>query len=366
MYFINGFTAGGAENGLLTLLDEGFFTPYTLKVVAIHKGDSHMAEKISRHLEPQQLNIFSPNKRMSGKAFIKSFSMLEAEIRLFKPSIIMLSLSQANIVGRWVALKFPQLRVVAFEHTTRYPKLLYYPILYALSFRVAGLMADNEITLDTMRKWYLPRLKPRQHIVQPLHVVDKASLKKQFVLSKPAKVLMVGRLDVRKNYPSAILAIDMLRRKGQNVALDIIGAGKQARYLKRFIRKLGLTEHVKLLGFDDKWHKVAHNYDIFLQASTNEGQCIGVIEAMSLGMPIVSTNIGGMQYYGHHDKNMLKAATPTPGALADMLTYMLEDTALRRRLSVQAGADSLAFFGRKAFQNTLLKSQQQLSIIAQS
>lgn len=366
MYFINGFTAGGAENGLLTLLDEGFFTPYTLKVVAIHKGDASMAAKIARYLEPHQLTIFSPHKGMSAKAFLQSFANLEKNIRTFKPDVLMLSLSQANIVGRWVALKFPALKVVALEHTTRYPKLLYYPLLYALSFRVAGIMADNEITLDTMRKWYLPRFKRRQHIVQPLHVVDKASLKKQFALSTPSHILMVGRLDVRKNYPSAILAIDMLRRKGHNVTLDIIGAGKQARYLKRFIRKLKLTEYVKLLGFNDKWHDIAHTYDIFLQASTNEGQCIGVIEAMSLGMPIVSTNVGGMQYYGHHDKNMLKAATPTPAAMADMLTYLLEDTALRRRLSVQAGADSLAFFGRKAFRNQLLKSQQQLDIITQS
>jgi glycosyltransferase involved in cell wall biosynthesis len=55
----------------------------------------------------------------------------------------------------------------------------------------------------------------------------------------------------------------------------------------------------------EEWHKLSENYDIFINTTTIDNTPVSVMEAMALGLPIVSTNVGGLSYLILEDEGVL-------------------------------------------------------------
>ena len=91
--------------------------------------------------------------------------------------------------------------------------------------------------------------------------------------------------------------------------------------------------------------KVYREADILLSCSDYEGAAMPPLEAMASGVCVVATNCGGIMQYAQHEKNALISQTHQVSELADGLTRLLTDPALRERL-IQNGlktAQSLSF-----------------------
>ena len=69
--------------------------------------------------------------------------------------------------------------------------------------------------------------------------------------------------------------------------------------------KLGVRRNVRFTGKLGKkeWVKLSKEYDIFLNTSNYDNQPVSLLEAMGLGMPIVSTNVGGIKQLLTHNQN---------------------------------------------------------------
>jgi glycosyltransferase involved in cell wall biosynthesis len=114
------------------------------------------------------------------------------------------------------------------------------------------------------------------------------STKKPTTNKKNKKILMVGRLEVQKNYP---MAIEFLKNISPNYELDIFGSGSQFDYLKSKcldkklnINFLGNVSHDKLLD-------IFRKYDYFLTTSNYEGNPKTVLEALSSDCLVFAKNI---------------------------------------------------------------------------
>jgi glycosyltransferase involved in cell wall biosynthesis len=59
-----------------------------------------------------------------------------------------------------------------------------------------------------------------------------------------------------------------------------------------------LEESVTFTGVlpKEEWHTLSENYDIFINTTTIDNTPVSVMEAMALGLPVVSTNVGGLPY----------------------------------------------------------------------
>jgi colanic acid/amylovoran biosynthesis glycosyltransferase len=109
-------------------------------------------------------------------------------------------------------------------------------------------------------------------------------------------VISTGRLEYVKGFVFALLGIQQLVQHGIDVEYRIVGGGKDEEYLRFLIQRLGLENHVYLLGSLSP-EKVALELlqaDIYLSSSLSEGISNAVLEAMAIGLPVVSTNVGGM------------------------------------------------------------------------
>ncbi len=110
-------------------------------------------------------------------------------------------------------------------------------------------------------------------------------------------VVSTGRLEYVKGFPFAFLAIKELIEKNIDIEYRIVGGGKEMENLQFSIQRLGLENVVFLLGAKSSAEVIEEvaKADVYLSSSLSEGISNAVLEAMALGVPVVSTNVGGMK-----------------------------------------------------------------------
>src|SRR4051812_48820638 len=97
------------------MLENGFLEGCNAHVFAIHEGVPELRREVEALLPPGRLTVVSGSPRLDGTAMISAFLALRAIIRSFAPDTVVLSLKQANILGRAAMLGQPG-HVVSFEH----------------------------------------------------------------------------------------------------------------------------------------------------------------------------------------------------------------------------------------------------------
>lgn len=100
-----------------------------------------------------------------------------------------------------------------------------------------------------------------------------------------------------KGHKTSIDIIQKLRASGYKVTLDFYGDGSKVEHLKLYIERKQLSEYIKFKGklkSSDEVLKVMALYDLFIFPSQYEGLPRVIIEAQSIGLPCVASNVGGI------------------------------------------------------------------------
>lgn len=152
------------------------------------------------------------------------------------------------------------------------------------------------------------------------------------------RVVTTGALLWNKGYEYALLAISRLVQSGVAVSYDIIGDGPERQRLRYTIHDLGLEAHVCLHGSltPDEVRRQLQEADAFLLSSFSEGVSNAVLEAMACGLPVVTTDCGGMREAVTDNEEGFVVPTRDPEASAMALAKLAADPALRTRMG-QAG-----------------------------
>jgi glycosyltransferase involved in cell wall biosynthesis len=103
----------------------------------------------------------------------------------------------------------------------------------------------------------------------------------------------VARLDAVKNQLMMLQATRALIDQGYKVRLLLVGDGPERANLKAKTQQLDLNNAVIFTGFQSKPADYLSLMDIFLLPSFTEGTSMTLLEAMSLGIPTVATQVGG-------------------------------------------------------------------------
>lgn len=104
-----------------------------------------------------------------------------------------------------------------------------------------------------------------------------------------ARLLAVGRLKESKNYPVLLQAMEQVLQR-RTAHLVILGTGPEEDAIRQLISSYGLIDHVSLLGHIDDPAPYYQLADLFILSSDYEGFGNVIVEAMSVGTPVVSTD----------------------------------------------------------------------------
>jgi glycosyltransferase involved in cell wall biosynthesis len=166
--------------------------------------------------------------------------------------------------------------------------------------------------------------------------------------AEPGYIVCVGRLDRPKGVPVLLEALALMRSRGTPVPqLKIAGAGHTASYvetLKEQVNQLGLEERVEFMGHVDasKIPDLLRGAQCaVMPALWFENLPNTLVESMACGTPVVASDIGSLAVSVEHGVDGLLARSGDPADLADKLTLLLSDPALRARLSANCRRSAL-------------------------
>ena len=249
------------------------------------------------------------------------------------------SLLNAGAVARGLGVP----RVVHTEHAYRY---LERGAWVRQQFRWAARMADAVAVVgDAIKPYYVQTVGVPEHRMRvvpngidldrfrPLSAADVQTRRRAIGLPTTGTVVgAVGRLAPEKDYALLLRAAAKARELGASVSVVLVGDGEERAELERLSGELGGAATTTFLGWRSDVAQLVGAFDVLAVTSTTEALPLVVLEAMSSGVPVVSTAVGEIPRVLDKGRLGLLVAPGDVGALAEALVRLADRPELRRAL----------------------------------
>lgn len=145
-------------------------------------------------------------------------------------------------------------------------------------------------------------------------------------------LIQVARLDYLKDHATALRVLRRLADRAPEARLALVGEGPEESAIRALIVELGLEGRVRALGLRKDVPRLLAAADVALLTSVSEGIPLTLIEAMAAGLPVVSTNVGGVAEVVVDRLTGLLAPSGDDDALAEAVASLADDPEARRRM----------------------------------
>ena len=151
----------------------------------------------------------------------------------------------------------------------------------------------------------------------------------------PSRLICVGRLAPERGHRFLFEAMDLLRTRGVNCHLDVVGSGELSDELPRRAAAIGLEEQVTFHGYVPYGPALFELYQqagTFVLPSLTEGFPQVINESLSIGLPTIASAVGGVPEFLTHEETAMLVPPTDVGALATAIERVILEPALRDRL----------------------------------
>jgi glycosyltransferase involved in cell wall biosynthesis len=136
---------------------------------------------------------------------------------------------------------------------------------------------------------------------------------------------VVTRMRVRKGVEEFLRAMDLVRQRFPGAQAAVAGEVTLDDELQRLVDGSGLGNDLHLLGRRSDMPEVLSAFDMFVLSSHDEGMSNAVLEAMSMELPVVATDVGGTGEVVRHGESGLLVPAKDPLPLAAAMIEILSD-----------------------------------------
>jgi glycosyltransferase involved in cell wall biosynthesis len=161
------------------------------------------------------------------------------------------------------------------------------------------------------------------------------------------RLLFVRALARVYNPEMAIRTLAHLSRRFPRAELCMVGPEREGmrNRCQNLAAELGCADRVSFTGQLEKryWHQLSARYDIFVNTSETDNMPVSLIEAMALGLPIVSTRSGGIPDLIEDGKDGFLVPRNDPEAMTERIVRLLEDDRLARTLALNGRRKAAQF-----------------------
>lgn len=183
----------------------------------------------------------------------------------------------------------------------------------------------------------------------------------------PPHIVITRNLEPIYDISTALTAFARLRTHFQDARLTVAGSGPEREALEAQALALDISEFVHFTGRLERGDvaQLYKNADLLLNPSQVDNMPNSILEALASGVPVVSTNVGGVPYMVEHGRTALLVPPRDPTAMCDAAIRVLTDAALRDHL-VAAGLQLVRRFEWKAVRAAWLTTYRQAGQSADS
>lgn len=316
---------------------------YTVDVAA----RNNLAEKNNLHLdEPDNIYDIPFSRSPFSLKNLKAYKALKRVINEGDYDLVHCNTPVGGILTRMAANKLrKQGKMVVlyeahgfhfFKGGSRKNWMIWYPIEKYFSRKTDVLVTINKMDYELASEKF--KAKRVEHIPgvglnlsQFMSVDEVTNIKKELGLNdKHHIVLSVGELNKNKNHQVIIRAIAHLQ--DENIHYVIAGNGPLRGELEKLAEKLGVENQVHFLGYRRDIPNLFKAVDLLAFPSLREGLGMASIEAMSAGLPLVTSNRHGINDYSENGKTGFKYNPNDYKGFAEGIKTIVYDEELKRQM----------------------------------
>ncbi len=149
----------------------------------------------------------------------------------------------------------------------------------------------------------------------------------------------VARLIPSKGVEILLRAVSEIINADSHIKLLIVGSGPEESRLKELALKLGIETQVIFTGRVSNIENYYSAFDIFVLPTLTEGLGLTVLEAMSFGLPVIATSVGGIPEWVKHKKNGILVQSGNIFELKTALQFFLNNPSVAAQFGRQAKED---------------------------
>ena len=329
---ITGMSYGGAERVTTYLANYFFLQGHGVTIITLM--DTDIAYPLNEGISCIQLDESSKQNPLSR--YYTLIRRLRKTLQASKPDVIlgMMSFSGTLAAIASLGLKVPFIiserndpsTSTAFsEWEKKIIRFVYRHFVTKAIFQTQGAMS------------YYYRKDDRRGVVigNPLYLEDIPAPNSS--TNETKQIISVGRLSIQKNYSLLIEAFSKVISKYPDYTLTIYGEGDLRVVLERQIQQNNLSHCVFLPGIEKDIFKKLQTAEMFVLSSDFEGMPNALLEAMAMGLPVISTDYSeGNGTLITHLKNGIVVPRMNSHLLAEAMVFLIEHPELKRELGKEA------------------------------
>lgn len=257
-------------------------------------------------------------------------------------NILHLHSSHALSIGLWAKLFYSKLKLIAVRRVDFHIKKNWFSQIKYKNRLVDKIICishgvEQVLLADGIPKQKLVTIHSGIDINKFAAVVPPENFRQK--LGVPENNILVGTIAAmanHKDYPNLIKAAKIVIEHNDNVTFCAVGEGPEQDNILKLVSKLSLQNRFIFTGFREDVGNFLKTFDIFVLASKREGMGTSILDAQSVGLPVIACETGGIPEIICHGKNGMLVPPKNEVRLAEAIQLLVQDRQLRRILGQNA------------------------------
>jgi glycosyltransferase involved in cell wall biosynthesis len=335
-FVISSLDAGGAERVLVTMAD--WWAEHGREVTVVHFGPPNERPfyGFAAHVHEVRLGLrqTSRDPLTATVRNLRRIRRLRATLRASRPDVVIAFLDRTNVLTLLATIGW-RVPVIVEEHAD--PAQAGLGRIWSWLRGAAYRRAAAVVALTPTSLAYFPAtIRRRGHVIPNPIAIE---IPPRDVAARPDRgtVIGMGRLDREKGFDLLLRAFADVAPARPGWSLEIWGDGSERSALERLRVDLGLVDRCRLPGWTSRPFDVMRSADLFVLSSRQEGFGNVLVEAMAVGLPVVSFDCpSGPRTVVHDGEDGILVPAEDVEALRAAMTRLIDDPAERDRLAARA------------------------------
>lgn len=321
-FYCGSLTKGGAERVFVNLAEYFYGEGYDVCMITQYKKEDEYTvnpaiERVLSDLTEEETG----RSRLCN--FFRRFFKLRRTLKVVKPDIVLTCTAKSNFMTM-AASTFLKTKVVV--SIVADPKMEYDTKVLRLIAKTYFRFADGIVFQTREARAFFPAYIQKKSVILS-NALNPQFLRERYTGERKQEIVAVGRLDDNKNHEMLIHAFAKMADKFPDYRLTIFGDGECRGKLEALIIKEGLSERAFLPGVTSDVAGSIERAALFVLTSKTEGMPNTLLEAMALGLPVISTDCpcGGPRELIRQGENGLLVPVGDADALARAMERVLSN-----------------------------------------
>ena len=156
--------------------------------------------------------------------------------------------------------------------------------------------------------------------------IKQIARKNKFSSTNLLNIIVVANIQVYKGHRYLIRALSLLNEDQlKSIKVKFVGKNLFGDVINKLIKEYNLNSVIACLGYRSNVHEYLMESDLFILPSETESFPTAILEAMSFGLPVIATNVGGVSELIKNDNSGILVPSKDSNKLADAISLFIDD-----------------------------------------